>query len=49
MDLISRLIGVHKLFVLNFYPYLQRYLQPHVQRALHRAAGRAGSCRRIGD
>jgi len=26
MDLISRLIGVHKLIVLNFYPYLQRYL-----------------------
>jgi protein SDA1 len=29
MALISRLIGVHQLFVLNFYPFLQRYLQPH--------------------
>lgn len=29
MNLISRLIGVHKLFVFNFYPYLQRYIQPH--------------------
>jgi protein SDA1 len=29
MNLISRLIGVHELFVFNFYPLLQRYLQPH--------------------
>ncbi|EDO40827.1 predicted protein [Nematostella vectensis] len=29
MNLISRLIGVHQLFVFNFYPFLQRYLQPH--------------------
>ncbi|XP_063415301.1 protein SDA1 homolog [Mytilus trossulus] len=29
MDLISRLIGVHQLFLLNFYPYIQRFLQPH--------------------
>lgn len=28
LDLISRLIGVHQLFVFNFYPYVQRYLQP---------------------
>ncbi|CAF0907524.1 unnamed protein product [Adineta ricciae] len=28
-DLISRLIGLHQLLLLNFYPYLQRYLQPH--------------------
>ncbi|KAL5505317.1 hypothetical protein EMCRGX_G006730 [Ephydatia muelleri] len=31
MNLISRLIGVHQLFLLNFYPFLQRYLQPHQQ------------------
>lgn len=24
-----RVIGVHKLLVLNFYPYLQKYIQPH--------------------
>ena len=29
MNLISRLVGLHQLFVFNFYPYLQRYLQPH--------------------
>jgi len=28
-DLISRLIGLHQLLLLNFYPYLQRYIQPH--------------------
>ena len=26
MDLVSRLIGVHRLSVLNFFPYIQRYL-----------------------
>lgn len=29
MNLISRLIGVHQLFLFNFYPYLQRFIQPH--------------------
>lgn len=29
ITLISRTIGVHKLLLLNFYPFLQRYLQPH--------------------
>lgn len=29
MSLISRVIGVHQLLVLGFYPYLHRYLQPH--------------------
>ncbi|XP_066595301.1 protein SDA1 homolog [Prorops nasuta] len=29
LDVISRLIGLHTLFLLNFYPYLQRFLQPH--------------------
>lgn len=29
LDVISRLIGLHELFVLNFYPYLQRFMQPH--------------------
>jgi len=28
MNLISRLVGVHDLFLFNFYPLLQRYLQP---------------------
>ncbi|CAG8496890.1 7275_t:CDS:10 [Funneliformis caledonium] len=29
LNLISRIIGIHKLVLLNFYSYLQRYLQPH--------------------
>ncbi|XP_047145437.1 protein SDA1 homolog [Hydra vulgaris] len=29
MNLIARLIGIHELIVLNFYPFLQRFLQPH--------------------
>ncbi|CAG8502246.1 4766_t:CDS:10 [Ambispora leptoticha] len=29
MNLISRIIGVHKLTLLGFYPYIMRYIQPH--------------------
>ncbi|XP_066902618.1 protein SDA1 homolog [Halyomorpha halys] len=29
LDVISRLIGLHQLIILNFYPFIQRYLQPH--------------------
>ena len=29
ITLISRVVGVHRLMLLNFYPFLQRYLQPH--------------------
>ncbi|KAA3680481.1 protein SDA1 [Paragonimus westermani] len=29
LDLITRLIGLHKLLVLNFYPFIQRFLRPH--------------------
>ena len=29
MNTLSRFIGCHKLFLLNFYPHLQKYLQPH--------------------
>eukprot|EP00123_Amoebidium_parasiticum_P010986 comp20446_c0_seq1/m.26000 comp20446_c0_seq1/g.26000 ORF comp20446_c0_seq1/g.26000 comp20446_c0_seq1/m.26000 type:complete len:691 (-) comp20446_c0_seq1:81-2153(-) len=28
MNLISRLVGVHELVLLNFYPFLQKYIQP---------------------
>lgn len=28
INFISRLVGIHQLFLLNFYPYLQRYLHP---------------------
>lgn len=29
MDVLSKCIGLHKLLLFNFYPFLQRYLQPH--------------------
>ncbi|RWS13427.1 protein SDA1-like protein [Dinothrombium tinctorium] len=29
IDLISRLIGIHQLFVFNFYSLIQRFLRPH--------------------
>jgi len=29
MDFISRLIGIHQLILLDFYPFLQKYFQPH--------------------
>lgn len=29
LDVISRLIGLHDLFLFNYYPYIQRFLQPH--------------------
>ncbi|XP_037070203.1 LOW QUALITY PROTEIN: protein SDA1 homolog [Pollicipes pollicipes] len=41
MGLIARLVGIHELFLFNFYPYLQRFLQPHqrdVTRILQYAA-----------
>lgn len=41
LDVISRLIGLHSLFLFNFYPYIQRFIQPHqreVTRVLQFAA-----------
>lgn len=41
MSLISRLVGIHELFLFNFYPFVQRFLQPHqrdVTRILQYAA-----------
>ena len=29
MDLVSRLIGIHKLQLLGFYTFIQQYLKPH--------------------
>ncbi|ENN73106.1 hypothetical protein YQE_10247, partial [Dendroctonus ponderosae] len=29
LDVISRLIGLHNLFLFNFYSYIQRFIQPH--------------------
>jgi protein SDA1 len=41
LDVISRLIGLHQLFLFSYYPYIQRFLQPHqreVTRVLQFAA-----------
>merc|ERR1712137_7001 len=35
MNLISRLIACHKLQLINFYPWIQRYLQPHQEEVTH--------------
>lgn len=35
MSLTARLIGVHELLVLNYYPHLQRFLQPHQRDVTH--------------
>lgn len=29
LDVVSRLVGLHELILLNYYPYIQRFLQPH--------------------
>jgi len=29
LDVISRLVGLHELFLFNYYPYIQRFIQPH--------------------
>lgn len=29
LDVISRLIGIHELFLFSFYPYVTRFMQPH--------------------
>ncbi|KNC52670.1 mystery 45A [Thecamonas trahens ATCC 50062] len=34
MDMIARTIAAHELVVLNFYPFMQRYMQPHQQHAI---------------
>jgi len=44
INLISRLIGTHKLFVLNFYPFIQKFLQPHQQSITSILACAAQAC-----
>jgi len=29
LDVVSRLVGIHELFLFSFYPYITRFLQPH--------------------
>lgn len=35
MGAISRVVGVHKVLLINFYPFLQRYLQPRQRMVTH--------------
>ncbi|KAK4471100.1 hypothetical protein MN116_005499 [Schistosoma mekongi] len=35
LDLISRLIGLNKLILLNFYPFIQRFLRPQQREVTH--------------
>lgn len=35
LDLVSRLIGTHQLILLNFYPYIARFLSPHQREVIH--------------
>ena len=35
MNVISRLVGSHRLVLLNFYPFLQKYMQPHQKNVTH--------------
>lgn len=44
MQIISRVVGIHKLQVLNFYPFLQRYIQPQQRDATHLLAAAAQAC-----
>ncbi len=44
MNLVSRLIGVHSLFVLGFYSYLEKFLWPHKQDVTQILAYAAQAC-----
>eukprot|EP00246_Nothoceros_aenigmaticus_P009153 TRINITY_DN24490_c0_g1_i1.p1 TRINITY_DN24490_c0_g1~~TRINITY_DN24490_c0_g1_i1.p1 ORF type:complete len:742 (-),score=193.00 TRINITY_DN24490_c0_g1_i1:170-2395(-) len=44
MSLISRAIGIHKLILLNFYPFLQKYIQPHQRDVTHLLAAAVQAC-----
>ena len=35
MSVVSRAVGVHRLLILNFYPFLQKYIQPHQRDVTH--------------
>ena len=44
MSVLSRLIGVHQLILLNFYPFLQKYLQPQQREVAQILAMAAQAC-----
>ncbi|KAI9293060.1 SDA1-domain-containing protein [Neoconidiobolus thromboides FSU 785] len=47
MKLIARVIGIHKLILLGFYPYLIKYIQPHQRDVTQILALTAQSCHEI--
>eukprot|EP01132_Coremiostelium_polycephalum_P002434 gene2434-3004_t len=49
MNFISRLIYTHKLIVFNFYPFIQKYLQPHQKNITNLLAILAQSCHDLVD
>eukprot|EP00112_Aurelia_sp_Birch-Aquarium-sp1_P001464 Seg1159.2 transcript_id=Seg1159.2/GoldUCD/mRNA.D3Y31 product="Protein SDA1" protein_id=Seg1159.2/GoldUCD/D3Y31 len=44
MNLIARMVGIHELMLLNFYPFLQRFLQPHQREVTKLLTFAAQSC-----
>ena len=49
MSLVSRLIAVHQLVLINFYPFIQRYLRPHQEHITHILALLAQACHEFID
>ncbi|KZV14604.1 hypothetical protein F511_42274 [Dorcoceras hygrometricum] len=44
LKVIARTIGLHRLILLNFYPYLQKYVQPHQREITSLLAAAVQSC-----
>lgn len=44
ISLISRIIATHELLVLNFYPFVQKYMQPHQMKVTSILASAAQAC-----
>jgi len=44
LELVSRLVGTHQLIVLNFYPYIARFIQPHQREVVRLLQFSAQAC-----
>ncbi|CAI5963760.1 unnamed protein product [Closterium sp. NIES-64] len=44
LNVVSRVMGTHRLLLLNFYPFLQRYLMPHQRDVTHLLAIAVQAC-----
>jgi len=47
LEFVSRLIGTHQLFVLNFYPYIARFLAPHQREVVRLLQFSAQGCHEL--